>query len=351
MLSCALMPRAFSGKIFDRHVAGWGTSPSVVRAVDDLTSWAAGSCDRDRAHGTNCEHDWRVPRARVSELWATDPLPLPDDRLDARILDHVAEQNKKGLSFLRFENECNHAKRAGPFTELFNSMRLRGEKEFRLRALTAAGMVLAKGSSDEQIQQALEVLFPPGAAVVIPPGAPFGTPVKLTDSQQRFLEEVFRPAPVKRAVWVTLFKDIKDRLADGPDAWLAAVGVRIDKHHRKNGDPIPPQLLFTLRYRKEYLTLVRPSVFEVHDYPEHFPNPPAKDPHYGGHPIGLTDVELGRPFLKEFVHADFKRNLTMVVGWGWTDQNQLDLRDARVKHHDRLTKVNSGVPTWMKEPA
>ena len=350
MLSCALMPRAFSGKIFDRDVAGWGTSLSVARAVDELTLWAAGSCDRNRAYGANCEHDWRVPRARVNEVWATDPLPLPDDRLDVRILDHVAEQNKTNLSFLRLENKCNRAKPV-PSAELFNAMRLRGEKESRLRALTAAGMMLAKGSSDTQIQQALEALFPPGSAVVIPPGTALGTPVKLTDSQQQFLKEVFRPAPVKRAVWVTLFKDIKDRLAAGPDAWLAAVGVRIDKHNRKTGDPIPPQLFFALRYRKEYLTLVRPSVFEVHDYPEHFPNPPANDPDYGGHPIGLTDVELDRPFLKEFVHADFKRHLTMVVGWGWTDQNQLDLRDARVKHHDRLTKVNSGVPAWMKEPA
>ena len=68
--------------------------------------------------------------------------------------------------------------------------------------------------------------------------------------------------------------------------------------------------------------------------------------------MALSDDDAIKPLMVEFVHADFERKAEMVVGWGWTsDQPQLDLKDARVKHHARLSKVYPDVSSWLKEPA
>ncbi|MDX2151686.1 MAG: hypothetical protein SFV54_13190 [Bryobacteraceae bacterium] len=342
------MPRTYSGKIFDRPAGSWNSAAnppdSFAKAEADLASWPAGSRIDLIAVGANIEHDWRVPRARLSALWSNYPPPIGLDGLDLRIELLMSRFPREAI--LQPDNECNWALTVHRDTELFNAFRLRKELDFRIAALNDAGLPAA-GATDAAVTERLKNIFPDGQP----------SDSGLNDSQERFVSALFERLEVsKYPVWVAPFDQMRSRLASGVDSWLAAVGVVVDGETKPPGEPVEPQLFFGLRYKKGDLTLVRPTLLEVYRYPQHFPCPPAscaaaglRSP--GGHPIGLTVNEAEEPLIDEFVHVDIRRTADMVVGWGWATGNGFFRRsEARRKHHARLCRQYADVPAWMREP-
>jgi hypothetical protein len=321
---------------------------AVDSAHRDLVSLANSEVDSKVAVGVNLEHDWRVPRARLEEFWKASFHP-GISRFEERFDVFVARLGKREFQkhFLHPENASNYAN-AHHETRLFTVFRIPRNPELLKAALRAAGISIGPTANDATILARTQEIFPRGKRSDIAP-----------QGQQRvFLEAVLRGAGRSTyPVWVTPYTDeMKRLLPKGPAAWLDAVGMASHRGTYPPGTPVPAQLFIAFRYRKGHVSLFRPTMLEVYQYPHHFPGPPERcrrrvgPAACCGHPVGLSAPSWAR-LRFEYIHSDFGRTSDHAIGWGWVEASGPDpLKMARVKHHHLLSRHYSGINEWMKEP-
>jgi hypothetical protein len=340
------MARAFSGKVFNRPP---GSSATELGAVADLRHWASASAGL-RCLGVNIEHDWRVRPDRALEFLG-HALPSGYD-LKARLRSYFKEKIRTNdPDFTKPHNQNNYRAELSSRVKLVSVFQV-NMTELLVKAFDAVGRggglsaAQPPATAVQDLHTELKTLFPEASQSIA-----------LSEAAHRYLDEVFRlcaggptGTPTYHPVWAALDSEFHPFLQRSPDVWLSILGIPV---------PADPVLCLCLRYSAGSVNQVfLPSVLESDGWPEHFPSPapecdwkgaPTTRPS-GGHTMSLHPIE--RPLLQEFIHCDFRRRATMVVGWGWTAgaSSQCGLESARESHHSTLQSRYNNVNKWMIAP-